>query len=499
MDSRMKKFLLLFTMLLALAHSNATSGRDTVPASVAGNPIRNLSKRNLRILDIGNSYTLDATHYIPQIAAAANTPDCHSLYRATRGSASYRSWVDTYNDKDTEEYEIGHVCGYAIPDVACGEGNIRDGHLFRQALKNGKWDLILIHQYSSFSTSFEAWNGGGNEGCLKELISIIRDTNPQAAIGFLLIHSWSWDYAENKSRSSFKRWQDIANSAKLLKLNYDIDFIVPYGTAVQNLRATSLNDGSDFSTDGSHLADGLGDYVAACCYWETLFAPRYGTVIGNGFRLTTLDENQKGVFNITDETALVAQKAAVLATKNMYQVTDVDSFDVYMQLPAEYAIYIRNIIGYNYNEPAGNIIIPEGVVGISRGVFKGCKEITGLHLSSTLRTLGSYAFYDCYNIETIISLIPGEKLFAVDATVFGNIDKGICKLYVPGGALDAYKLTEGWNLFENIIELSDEEMRNMDNTLICDDERNITDLAGRAVKSPTKGVYIINRKKILIK
>lgn len=497
MNSRMKKFLLFFAMLLALAHSNAASGSDTIPAY--GNPLCNLSKENLRILDIGNSYTLDATHYIPQIAAAANAAGCHSLYCATRGGASFRSWVDAYNDKDTEEYEIGHICGYAIPDVTCGDGRVRDGHLFRQALKNGKWDLILIHQYSSYSANFDAWNGGGNKGCLKELISIIRETNPQAAIGFLLIHSWSWSYAENKSKSSFKRWQDIANSVKRLKLNYGIDFIVPYGTAVENLRATSLNDGSDFSTDGSHLADGLGDYVAACCYWETLFAPRFGSIVGNGFRLRTLNENQKGVFNITDETALVAQKAAVLATKNMYQVTDVDSFDVYMQLPAEYAVCKNNIIGYNYNEPAGEMVIPEGIIGISDGVFNGCKEITGLHLSSTLRTLGSYAFYDCSNIETIISLIPGERLFAVDTTVFGNVDKENCKLHIPAGALDAYKLTEGWNLFENIIELSEEEMRNMENTLVCDEDRSVTDLAGRAVKFPTKGVYIINGKKILIK
>lgn len=497
MNSRMKKFLLFFAMLLALAHSNAASGSDTIPAY--GNPLCNLSKENLRILDIGNSYTLDATHYIPQIAAAANAAGCHSLYCATRGGATFRSWVDAYNDKDTEEYEIEHICGYTIPDVTCGDGRVRDGHLFRQALKNGKWDLILIHQYSSYSANFDAWNGGGNKGCLKELISIIRETNPQAAIGFLLIHSWSWNYAKNKSKSSFKRWQDIANSVKRLKLNYGIDFIVPYGTAVENLRATSLNDGSDFSTDGSHLADGLGDYVAACCYWETLFAPRFGSIVGNGFRLRTLNENQKGVFNITDETALVAQKAAVLATKNMYQVTDVDSFDVYMQLPAEYAVCKNNIIGYNYNEPAGEMVIPEGIIGISDGVFNGCKEITALHLSSTLRTLGSYAFYDCSNIETIISLIPGERLFVVDTTVFGNVDKENCKLHIPAGALDAYKLTEGWNLFENIIELSEEEMRNMENTLVCDEERCVTDLAGRAVKFPTKGVYIINGKKILIK
>lgn len=89
-------------------------------------------------------------------------------------------------------------------------------------------------------------------------------------------------------------------------MKYGIDFIIPYGTAVQNLRASSLNDGRDFSTDGTHLADGLGDYVAACCYWQSVFAPRFGSIEGNTFRITDLDEDTKGVKNVTDETAPIA-------------------------------------------------------------------------------------------------------------------------------------------------------------------------------------------------
>lgn len=489
-------FFSVMLMLPTLAHSYATSDSDTIPTFGIGNPIHNLEKKNLHILDIGNSYTEDVTHYISQIAAAANATDCHSLYRAVRGSASFKSWVDTYNDEDTKEYSIRQICGPAIPNVTCGSGNIGDGHLFRQALKNGKWDLILIHQYSSFSTDFEAWNGNGKKGNLKELITIIRDTNPQATIGFLLIHSWSWDYTENKDKSSFKRWMNIANAVKMLKLNYDIDFIIPYGTAVENLRATSLNDGSDFSTDGTHLASGLGDYVAACCYWETLFAPCFGSIIGNSFRLTTLDESKKGVFNITDETATIAQKAAVLATKNMWRITDVDSFDIYMQLPTEYVYHNSNIIGYNYNEPTGDIIIPEGVSGISRGVFNGCKEITNVHLPSSLKKLGNHAFHNCTDIVTITSLIPGENLFAIDSTVFSSVDKDNCNLYVPCGAIEAYKSTDGWNAFKNIIEL---KTTTIENIHLTDKEREVYDLQGRVIEKPTKGIYIINGKKTVIR
>ena len=106
---------------------------------------------------------------------------------------------------------------------------------------------------------------------LKELIQIIRESNPQAAIGFYLIHSYGSNYSGNTERSSQKRWLNIATAIKEMRLNYGIDFIIPYGTAVQNLRASHLNDGNDFSTDGTHLADGA---------WEIMWRP---AAIGNQY------------------------------------------------------------------------------------------------------------------------------------------------------------------------------------------------------------------------
>jgi hypothetical protein len=77
------------------------------------------------------------------------------------------------------------------------------------------------------------------------------------------------------------------------------------------------------------MGAGLGDYVAGCCYFESLLAPRYGVSIwGNTFRLTDLDESKGGRRNITDQTAVVAQKAAILATLDMWNVSDPDDYDM---------------------------------------------------------------------------------------------------------------------------------------------------------------------------
>ena len=68
------------------------------------------------------------------------------------------------------------------------------------------------------------------------------------------------------------------------------------------------------------MAKGLADYTASCCYYQSLFAPRFGkSILGNTFRTTGL--SGVGVVNVTDDNAPIAQKAALLAPCNMWAVT----------------------------------------------------------------------------------------------------------------------------------------------------------------------------------
>ena len=292
------------------------------------NPPVNFQKEDLKVLDIGNSYTQDAQTYLPQIIKASGIDTDFSLYRAFRPSASFKTWVDCWNDADTESYSIDFCAGTVINGIS-GYGSVTDGTLFRKALQSVKWDIILIHQVSTYSNDYSLWEGDGAGGYLQELIRIIKVTNPQATIGYLMTHSYRGSYWANSEGSSLLRWRNTAEATKQLKQEYGIDFIIPYGTAVQNLRASSLNDTYEFSEDGTHMGAGLGDYVAGCCYFESLLAPRYGvSVWGNTFRLTNLDEGVGGRRNITDQTAIVAQKAAILATLDMWNVSNPDDYDM---------------------------------------------------------------------------------------------------------------------------------------------------------------------------
>lgn len=306
--------------------SRIENASGTVPQMY--NPPVNFQKADLKVLDIGNSYTQDAQTYLPQIIQASGIGTDFSLYRAFRPNGSFKTWVDCWNDADDETYNVAFCAGTQIGGIS-GNGYNNDGTLFRKALQTVKWDIILIHQVSTYSNDYSLWEGHGAGGYLQELIRLIRITNPQATIGYLMTHSYRGSYWANSEGSSLLRWKNITEATKQLKLEYDIDFIIPYGTAVQNLRASSLNDSYEFSEDGTHMGAGLGDYVAGCCYFESLLAPRYGvSVLGNTFRITNLSESVGGRRNVTDETALVAQKAAILATLDMWTVSNPDNYDM---------------------------------------------------------------------------------------------------------------------------------------------------------------------------
>ena len=294
------------------------------------NPILNLQKTQLRVLDIGNSYTEDSTHYIPEIVSASGVDVSDMcLYKATRGGASFKNWYDIYHNQDTAGYGISRVVGGLSADIS-GTAAAGNGEKFRNTLANNEWDLIIIHQVSTYAPYYDRWEENNNAGYLSKFIRLLRKHQPKATIGFLLVHSYWSGYSANTEKSSLQRWKLIAESAKKLRANYGIDFIIPYGTAIQNLRASSLNNEYDLTADGTHCANGLADYTAACAYYQMLFAPRYGVnILGNTARITVspTETYPSSDISVTDENAPVAQKAAFLASYNWYDCINPDDID----------------------------------------------------------------------------------------------------------------------------------------------------------------------------
>lgn len=276
----------------------------------------NIQSPKLRVLDIGNSYSKNATSYLPELFDNLDLDKSKvSLYRALRTGGSFKNWYDIYNDKDTSNYYIQHVLG----DLRCENLNIKNAFKGSQGIKellnNYQWDLIIIHQASQFAPFYENWTSDSEAGCLSELVNLIRECQPEAKIGTLLVHSYGTDSYYNKLHlSTVERWSNIAYSVSKMREDFDIDLIIPYGTAIENVRATSLNNNADLLEDGSHLSAGLACYTASCCYYESVFSRWFKqSMIGNTLRPV-------GEPSVTDDNASISQKAALHACLNPYSL-----------------------------------------------------------------------------------------------------------------------------------------------------------------------------------
>lgn len=118
------------------------------------------------------------------------------------------------------------------------------------------------------------------------------------------------------------------------------------------------------------------------------------------------------------------------------------------------------------------ISIPYGVTNVEMLTFSNCRSLTNVTIPDSVTSIGLYAFYGCsslteltlpYNVSEISAsaLSACSSLVALYCQSFNPPTCGSevmygyapgCKIYVPMGAVDAYKSAEGWSYYADIIE-----------------------------------------------
>lgn len=71
-------------------------------------------------------------------------------------------------------------------------------------------------------------------------------------------------------------FEQITNAVRKIRA-LGIDYIIPTGTAIQNIRHSSLNTRHNLHRDEKHLAFVLARYTAVCCVYATLIADLFNT------------------------------------------------------------------------------------------------------------------------------------------------------------------------------------------------------------------------------
>ncbi|MBQ0067183.1 MAG: DUF4886 domain-containing protein [Phascolarctobacterium sp.] len=292
--------------------------------------------RHIRFLVFGNSYGCDSMSYVPFILK--NLGITCEIYLYSRDGCSlrdlYNRWeTDSATDTETDGIHSGTYARnvYHI-DTRYMKGWAQDKRVsMKTCLEYGNWDFISLQQYSAYSvdeSTYEPW--------LSLDIDLIRQSVDKAT-------KLAWNGVCTRASADDKEG-GLSALVNCIKKKQPFDFIIPYGTAIFNARTNeTLSALGDYTThnlwcsDGVHLQDGIGRYIASLTVAESICREFFPTkcVMYDKTRPTTEKmaewknpQQHLPVVGINEDNCLLAQKSAILACNNPFEITTIESLPV---------------------------------------------------------------------------------------------------------------------------------------------------------------------------
>ena len=99
-----------------------------------------------------------------------------------------------------------------------------------------------------------------------------------------------------------------------------------------------------------------------------------------------------------------------------------------------------------------SVTIPTSVTRIKTGAFYNCSRLTSVTISAKLTTIEDNAFRNCSGLTSIYAKASIPAYLGFLSSVFYNVNKTACTLYVPIGSKSTYQTTTQWSDFSNIVE-----------------------------------------------
>ena len=131
-----------------------------------------------------------------------------------------------------------------------------------------------------------------------------------------------------------------------------------------------------------------------------------------------------------------------------------------------------------------NTTIPNSVTSIGSSAFYNCSGLTSITIPNSVTSIGDQAFRGCSGLTSIVSLNSNPPSLQY-SSVFYNVDKNICVVWVPKGSLSAYKGAAEWKDFANIFELVEGDL-NLDDVV---DQNDMDALVGFVMGENPEGFY----------
>ena len=210
----------------------------------------------LKILCIGNSFSVDSMEYVYQVAQAAGVKNIvlGNLYIGGCSLATHLSNLQ------------GNKGAYTYYTNNNGSWKSTGSKSIKYAVESDDWDFISIQQVSGYSGVADSYND------LDAILDIVEPMNPSAR----LVWHMTWAYKANSGHADFSKYDKnqmtmynaIINAVQTKVLTDDrIEIVIPAGTSIQNARTSYYGD--NFTRDGYHLND-FGRFIGSLTFVKAL-------------------------------------------------------------------------------------------------------------------------------------------------------------------------------------------------------------------------------------
>lgn len=215
--------------------------------------------KSIKILAIGNSFSVDAMGYLYQILRDAGVKKI-ILGNLYIGGCSLATHLENARE---------NKCEYKYYKNTNGEWVKHPEKSINYGIADERWDFITMQQASGYSGVESSYGE-----TLRELVQIVKSKKPKKA---KLIWHGTWAYQNDSTHRHFLSYdcnqqnmyeQIICAINNQIVNNPDFVGIIPNTTAIQNLRTSFLGD--TITRDGFHLSLDIGRYTAGLTFFTVL-------------------------------------------------------------------------------------------------------------------------------------------------------------------------------------------------------------------------------------
>ena len=209
---------------------------------------------SLKILAIGNSFSVDAMEYLWDIAKDGGVEEV-ILGNLYIGGCSL--------DKHASNMADGSAA-YTYYKNYSGKWYSSKSASIQVALENEEWDIITVQQASGSSGVASTYTK------LADILAYLAEKVPDAEVYWHM----TWAYQQDSTHKEFSKYDSnqmtmynaILNTVKSeVKTKDSVVGVIPTGTAIQNLRASYIGD--TVTRDGYHMSYDYGRYTAALTWF----------------------------------------------------------------------------------------------------------------------------------------------------------------------------------------------------------------------------------------